>query len=222
MFARIRTMLVLAVAFVAMCLFASPATAAPSYTQVLRNGTDAAVVTATSHAVDSWMVSIGKRPAKWSVVPYGATSKGDACTKERVPSSEVMWYCSLDNTIYVGLDMIREFRTHAGWLSPLIAMFHENGHHLSYLAGSDAMFEDQADCVSGAGLEYANSSYGLGVSLMDVPGLLRLVGAISRPYDVSRAEDEHGTQLERGSAITGGFMFGVSSCNNWDRSHPLV
>ena len=228
MFARIRTLIetLFAVMAETFGLAAAPAQAAPNtYAHILLTGTDIEVVRTVSASIDAWMVSNGKAPNKWETVPSGSMHN-DACTEglPASPSAEVMWYCSYNDTVYVGLDMIHEFRAanHAGRLSPVAIMWHEAGHAVAWKAGSHAMFEDQADCFGGTGLARDNTVHSLNVSLADVPALNRMIAAISRPDWMSRAEDEHGTRLERGTAMLGGYLFGAQSCNNWDRAHPLV
>lgn len=227
MFARFRV--VLALLFTGLLIGAlAPATAqaAPKpvvagYAQTLRTGTDAQVVAVISTTIDTWMVSMGKVPAKWVTVPNGVVHKGDACGTGAALSEEVMWYCPDDQTIYVGLDMIHQFRLNAGRLSPIVILYHENAHRLQHLAAG-SFLENQADCAGGAGLALDNAAYGLGVSPFDVPDLNRMVNAIARPVDVSPAQDEHGSYVERGTAMIGGFAFGMASCNNWSPAHPLA
>lgn len=86
MFTGMRTIIAsLFAAVVTVSLMAAPAQAAPkgatlSYAQILLTGTDIEVVRTVSASIDAWMVSNGKAPSKWEMVPSGSMHN-DACTE---------------------------------------------------------------------------------------------------------------------------------------------
>jgi hypothetical protein len=142
-----------------------------------------------------------------------------------VSTSEAYEYCTGDQTIYVGQDLIWAFYRHAGDAAPAVALAHEWGHHLQYMLDvpfartqSQAIaFENQADCVSGAWASYADEQSWLETEddVGDVETLLQLIGSRE-----SRARD-HGTSAERAEAFESGFDQGIESCNAYFPDSPI-
>jgi predicted metalloprotease len=135
-----------------------------------------------------------------------------------VSDSEAYEYCSGDQTIYIGQDLLWAFYNQAGDAAPAVALAHEWGHHLQFSEGVDydgrsqagaIAFENQADCISGAWAQYANDQGWLetGDDLSDIETLMEFIGARE-----SRARD-HGTTPERVEAFNSSYEDGISACN---------
>ena len=142
-----------------------------------------------------------------------------------VSDSQAYEYCTGDQTIYIGQDLIWAFYRQAGDAAPAVALAHEWGHHLQFLLGvsysgtraSAITFENQADCVSGAWAKYANDQGWLETEddLGDTETLMQLIGSRE-----SRARD-HGTTAERVEAFDLSYEGGIEACNAYFPDSPL-
>jgi hypothetical protein len=136
------------------------------------------------------------------------------------------FYCPTDDDVYVGQQMAWDLYSQAGDVAPAIGVAHELGHNIQAHEGvpspqDDAqtlVHENQADCVAGAWLGYANNHNWLQKS--DQPAIERTIELIaSSENDPNRT---HGDFQERGDAITLGGEHGISACNSFYPSNPIV
>jgi predicted metalloprotease len=139
-------------------------------------------------------------------------------------NSQAYEYCTGDQTIYIGQDLIWAFYRQAGDAAPAVALAHEWGHHLQFTLGvsygrtqsSAIAFENQADCISGAWAGYADEQGWLeDDDLDDIDVLMQLIGA-----GESRARD-HGTTAERIEAFELSYEGGIEACNAYFPDSPL-
>ncbi|HLF77572.1 MAG TPA: neutral zinc metallopeptidase [Dehalococcoidia bacterium] len=133
-------------------------------------------------------------------------------------------YCPASRTIYIGQDLLWSFYRRQGDAAPVVALAHEWGHHVQSMlgvpfAGTNAesvRYENQADCIAGAFVQYAGGQGWLeSDDLGDVDGLLQAVGSRE-----GRARD-HGTAAERKQAFDLGFKSGAKGCNSYYPSTPV-
>jgi predicted metalloprotease len=153
-------------------------------------------------------------------IPSGRAARGYC----GVSTSEAYEYCSADQTIYVGQDLIWAFYRQAGDAAPAVALAHEWGHHLQFMLDvpfaqtrAEAIaFENQADCIAGAWAQYADGQGWLeDDDLSDIETLLQLIGSRE-----SRARD-HGTTAERSEAFELSYEGGIAACNAYFPDSPL-
>ena len=71
-------------------------------------------------------------------------------------------YCPIDNSVYLGQARLWDMYSRLGDIAPAVALAHELGHRFQHVAGmgfepqerSEIPLENQADCVSGAYMDY--------------------------------------------------------------------
>lgn len=154
-------------------------------------------------------------------IPHGYTARSYCGASD----SQAYEYCTGDQTIYVGQDLIWAFYRQAGDAAPAVALAHEWGHHLQNMLDvpfartqSQAIaFENQADCVSGAWAGYADEQGWLETDddIGDVETLLQFIGSRES------ASRDHGTSAERADAFESGFSESVASCNAFFPDSPI-
>jgi predicted metalloprotease len=135
-------------------------------------------------------------------------------------------FCPADNNVYIGERLAFALYTDAGDVAPATGLAHEFGHHIQTLTGvpapaSDAqtlVHENQADCVSGAFLGFANNHHWLEQS--DVPVLQKYLELIaSSENDPNRT---HGDFAERGAAVKLGGEQGIKACDSFYPGTPIA
>jgi predicted metalloprotease len=135
-------------------------------------------------------------------------------------------FCPADNNVYIGERLAYALYSQAGDVAPATGLAHEFGHHIQSLTGvpdpqSDAqtlVHENQADCVSGAFLGFANSHHWLEKS--DQPVLEKYLQLIaSSENDPNRT---HGDFAERGSAVELGGEQGIKACDSFYPATPIA
>jgi len=112
-----------------------------------------------------------------------------------------------------------------GDAAPAVGLAHEWGHNVQTQIGvppprtqdETIVHEDQADCIAGAWIQYADEQKWLEPE--DVSSITRLV------EDIASAEDNqnrtHGTLSERGAAMTMGLRGGLAACNHFYPETPI-
>jgi predicted metalloprotease len=135
-------------------------------------------------------------------------------------------FCPADNNVYLGERLAFALYSQAGDVAPATGLAHELGHHIQSLTGvpvprSNAqtlVHENQADCVSGAFLGFANNHKWLEQS--DVPDLEKYLDLIaSSENDPNRT---HGDFNERGAALKLGGEQGVMACDGFYPGTPIA
>jgi predicted metalloprotease len=168
-------------------------------------------------------------PARVVYVPRGTAGAEDCLD----PSGSVAQYtsmsyeyCGVDQTIYVGQDMLWEFYTRTGDAGPAVGLAHEFGHHIQQQAGvrlprtadDSVRHEDQADCLAGAWTRYTDEQGWLEYpdDIEDIEALFPLIGS------AEGQERDHGTVTERARSFQRGFGGGVPACNAFTPDAPLI
>lgn len=135
-------------------------------------------------------------------------------------------FCPADGNVYIGQHMAYQLYSLAGDVAPATGIAHEFGHNVQQQTGVPApqtdaqtlVHENQADCESGAWLGYANDQHLLEQG--DVPVLERYLELIaSSENDPNRT---HGDFQERGNALETGGEKGISACNAFYPSTPII
>jgi len=135
-------------------------------------------------------------------------------------------FCPADNNVYIGERLAFALYSQAGDVAPATGLAHELGHHIQSLTGvpnpqSDAqtlVHENQADCVSGAFLGFANDHHLLQQS--DAPVLQKYLELIaSSENDPNRT---HGDFNERGAALELGGEHGIKACDSFYPGNPIA
>jgi predicted metalloprotease len=151
---------------------------------------------------------------------------GDPGTGSNLADDASYEFCPADNNVYIGQRLAFALYSQAGDVAPATGLAHELGHHIQSLTGvpvpqSDAqtlVHENQADCVSGAFLGFANDHKWLEQS--DVPVLEKYLGLIaSSENDPNRT---HGDFQERGAALELGGKQGIKACDSFYPSTPIA
>jgi len=145
-----------------------------------------------------------------------------------VSDSQAYEYCSGNQTIYIGQDLLWSFYRQAGDAAPAIGLAHEWAHHLQYMLdlpafGSNSRnaaigIENQADCIAGAWAKYAKEQGWLEEEddLRDAAGLLQAIGSREGPGR------DHGTAAERLDAFQKSYSGGIEACNSYFPRSPLA
>jgi hypothetical protein len=151
---------------------------------------------------------------------------GDPATNSNLADDTSYEFCPADNNVYIGQRLAFALYSQAGDVAPATGLAHELGHHIQSLTGVPApqsnaqtlVHENQADCVSGAFLGFANDHHWLERS--DVPVLEKYLGLIaSSENDPNRT---HGDFNERGAALQLGGEKGISACNAFYPGTPIA
>jgi len=145
-----------------------------------------------------------------------------------VSDSQAYEYCSANQTIYVGQDLLWTFYRQAGDAAPAIGLAHEWAHHLQFMLDLPAFgaptqaaaigIENQADCIAGAWAKYAKDQCWLEEDddLDDAAGLLQAIGSREGPGR------DHGTAAERLKAFEMSYKGGIEACNSYFPRSPLA
>jgi len=168
-------------------------------------------------------------PAHVYFIPDGAQVE-EACedpqTGSNLADDTSYAFCPADGNVYIGQHMAYQLYSLAGDVAPAIGIAHEFGHDVQQQAGvpgpqTDAetlVHENQADCVSGAWLGYANNQHLL--ERGDVPAIERYLELIaSSESDPNRT---HGDFAERGQSLQLGGEKGVFACNGFYPTAPII
>lgn len=161
-------------------------------------------------------------------IPDGS-STSEACTdssgKPAVADETAYNYCPGDDNVYIGQELAWELYSEAGDVAPATGLAHEFGHNVQAHVGvpnpqtnaQTLVHENQADCVSGAFLGFANNQ-GL-LQQGDEPVLQKYLELISSSEnDPNR---NHGDFNERGSALELGGEKGIAACNQYYPNNPI-
>jgi len=169
-----------------------------------------------------------KLPAHVYFIPNGV-QVSEGCTNadgSHTADETAYAFCPGDGNVYVGQHTAYQLYSLAGDVAPAIGIAHEFGHNVQQQTGVPApqtdaetlVHENQADCVSGAWLGFANNQHLLEQG--DVPAIERYLELIaSSENDPNRT---HGDFAERGQSIETGGEKNVSACNAFYPSTPII
>jgi hypothetical protein len=140
-------------------------------------------------------------------------------------------YCSGDNAIYTGQDQLWKFYSQIGDAAPALGYAHEWGHHIQNIMRVPEAQEvpqaqqrehrinreNQADCIAGAWVFYAEQS-----GYLEYPDDLVDIGAILLEIaSVESADRTHGTLDERKKSVEYGYYYGLHGCNQYFPATPI-
>ncbi|CAN5641770.1 hypothetical protein BH24ACT5_BH24ACT5_06790 [soil metagenome] len=130
------------------------------------------------------------------------------------------FYCPGDNQVYLGAGQIWSFYLMQGDIAPMMALAHEVAHYTQdlYIPTPNheetqlerIAAENQADCVSGAWVQFIE-----GKGILESDDLSEVEVTL---LEIADAEDDferiHGDLQERTNAFNSGYQQGISSCND--------
>lgn len=136
-------------------------------------------------------------------------------------------YCPGDHNVYMGQAMMWHLYSQDGDIAPAVGLAHEWGHNVQTQTGVPAPqtneesvnYEDQADCIAGAWLQYAGQPSQHWLEPEDAPNMGLLI------EDIASAENDpnrnHGDLQERAASMLRGMQGGLMSCNDFYPSTPI-
>ncbi len=161
-------------------------------------------------------------PAEYIYVPEGDTGP-TGCTDGYADDSYM--YCPEDQTIYTGQRTLWKLYSDAGDAAPAVGLAHEWGHHVQNVVGvppaqttvGQISRENQADCIAGAWVAYADKQ-----GLLNYPDDLYGIDA----FLAIIAEDEpgrsHGDLGERSDSLKLGIGSSLQGCNDFFPDSPVI
>jgi predicted metalloprotease len=169
-------------------------------------------------------------PAHVYFIPDGASTTeqcGEGNGSNATADETSYNYCPVDDNVYLGAQMAYQtLYNQDGDIAPAIALAHEFGHDVQEHVGvpdpqTDAqtlVHEQQADCVSGAWLGYAEQQGW--VEQEDVPSLTRYIPSIADAEN--NPDPTHGDVQVRAAAVQKGLDGGIHACNSYYPDYPLI
>jgi predicted metalloprotease len=176
----------------------------------------------------TWHGSL-KLPANVYFIPDGVkvtTACGDPKDHSDVADDTAYEYCPADDDVYIGQHLAWQVYSQAGDIAPAVGLAHEFGHDVQQETGvpdpqtnaQNIVHENQADCVSGAWLSYADDQNL--VEPEDVPSIGKMLEMIASSEDDPNRD--HGDFTERTSSLLRGFTTDVSGCNTYYPDTPII
>jgi Putative neutral zinc metallopeptidase len=135
-------------------------------------------------------------------------------------------YCPTDNTVYIGQISLWDFYRQYGAAGPISGLAHEYGHFLQAFAGvpdpttatETIRHEDQADCVSGAFINYLDDR-----GVVEYPEDFDNVGQyLTATASAEGPGRDHGTADERTQSFELGYTGALPACNQFFPATPLA
>src|SRR5262245_3033922 len=182
--------------------------------------------------LDPWMADTWRGmplPRDVLYVPHGSEGFEECLDLDGAQAhytSQSYEYCGADRIVYVGQDMLWALYTKAGDAGPAAGLAHEYGHHVQSFVGvpspetasESIRHENQADCIAGGWLHYADQHNELEKpdDIEDINALIPLIASAEGP------DRDHGTLSERTAALNSGFQSGITACNDFYPATPLV
>lgn len=166
-------------------------------------------------------------PSHYYFITEGQYAQSACQDKKRshIVGANAYAYCSIDHNIYLGQAMMWHLYNEDGDAAPAVALAHEWGHHVQSQVGvpmpttniESVNHENQADCIAGAWIQYANQQKWL--EQHDVGSIARLLADIASAESASRT---HGTLEERGASLSLGLKGGLEECNRFYSETPII
>jgi putative neutral zinc metallopeptidase len=134
-------------------------------------------------------------------------------------------YCPVSRSVYLGQDQLWKFYHEAGDAAAVVGLSHELGHHIQEVVGVPRSsiprltipHENQADCVAGAFISYADRQGWLEPDdIGDIETMLEMIASSEGPTR------DHGTLSERTEAMERGASGGLYACNAYYPATPLI
>jgi predicted metalloprotease len=156
----------------------------------------------------------------------GAIGCVDSEGNQDVANDESYAYCGPDETVYVGQATVWQFYDQLGDAAPAVGIAHEVGHHIQAMAGVPApasaeesiQHENQADCVAGTWVAWANEQ-----GIMEYPDDLEDIDGLMQAIASAEGDGrDHGTLEERVNSFLYGYENGLVGCNEFYPNTPLI
>jgi hypothetical protein len=158
---------------------------------------------------------------------YIYVSEGDTgptgCTEGY--TDEAYFYCPPEEKIYTGQRALWRYYSDMGDAAPAVGLAHEWGHHVQNVVGvppaqtdvGQISRENQADCIAGAWVAYADEQ-----GWLNYPDDVNDIGALLE--DIARDElgRRHGDLGERIDSLTLGYEYGLQGCNDFFPDSPVI
>jgi hypothetical protein len=134
-------------------------------------------------------------------------------------------YCPGDDRIYIGQQQLWLFYSRIGDAAAVVGLAHEYGHHVQQVAGvpddrspgASVQHENQADCIAGAFVGWAQGKgYLEDGDTQDIEGLVEAIA--SSEDDPGR---DHGTLQERAASLSTGIRDGLAGCDSFYPQTPV-
>lgn len=134
-------------------------------------------------------------------------------------------YCPADDSVYIGQRQLWQFYSGIGDAAAVVGLAHEYGHHIQQVAGvpddrsarNQVVHENQADCIAGAFIGWADEKgYLEDGDTRDIEGLVRAIA--SSEDDPGR---DHGTLQERAASLSTGVRDGLPGCSTFYPDTPV-
>lgn len=176
------------------------------------------------------------RPANFFFIGTGETGEGNCVDPNGDPSygDQDYYYCPTDQSIYTGQEQLWDYYYDIGDAAPAIAYAHEWGHHIQEIMGVDNNLpqnatdehlrqhtirsENQADCIAGVWLYYADTQ-----GWLEYPDDIGDLEATLQEIASSEANPKrtHGTLKERTESLLHGYNQGLLGCNAFFPNTPI-
>ena len=133
-------------------------------------------------------------------------------------------YCREDQRVYLGQEIMWELYDKVGDIAPAVALAHEWGHNIQLRKGvskptnkdEKVKYEQQADCVAGAWIQYVGERGWLEPE--DPRTIDRLIEYLA---EAEPSDGDHGPPEKRREAMLLGNRGGLSECNRFNPSTPI-
>ncbi len=160
-------------------------------------------------------------PKQYIYIPIGQQVQS-ACTG--LEDDMAYAYCAADQKVYVGQQMLWKLYQD-GDIGPAIGLAHEMGHNVQNYAhvprgdtpAASVRYEDQADCVAGAWLQFAGSQGWLEPE--DSLSAAKVLVDIASDAEPNR---DHGDLEERSQSMLLGLRGGLPACNQFYPNTPII
>ena len=154
-------------------------------------------------------------PKQYIYIPEG-TVASSACGN--LPAEVAYHYCPGDDKIYLGQPELWTFYSNDGDAAPVVGVAHEWGHHVQSMTGvpeaksnvAQITRENQADCVAGAWLAYADKK-----GWLTYPDDLNDIKAVLKEVASTEPNRDHGDLDERRQSMRLGRRNGLQGCNDF-------
>ncbi|MGH3830964.1 MAG: neutral zinc metallopeptidase [Pseudonocardiaceae bacterium] len=164
-------------------------------------------------------------PSSYYFIPEGQQARSACQNQDGGPlDADTYAYCPVDHNVYLGQAAMWRFYHEDGDVAPAVGLAHEWGHNVQSRAGiptpttsvESVNYENQADCVAGAWIQYAGQRKWL--EQEDFRSIVKFVQDIASAESPDR---DHGDLTERGKAMSLGLKNGLGACNKFYPGTPI-
>jgi predicted metalloprotease len=171
------------------------------------------------------------RPAAYIYIRHSyktASSCEDTDSSSFYAFPDAYFFCGIDRKVYIGQDAVWVLYHYVGDVAPAVGLAHEFGHFVQYRthvpnpfnSTTEVNHENQADCISGAWLGYADKKGWL--EREDAGSLEKYVKVIADAEKSIKTFPTHGTASQRTESILLGYKKGIYACNQYYPDTPII